>query len=193
MWSLQSLLDRLAGSHANRLSHRRSDSHPTARFLRSAIVRDNGRPAAIRVGEQTVICGELLVYPDGGTLTVGRHCFIGPGSRIWSGAEIQIGDRVLISHNVNIHDANAHSLSAAERHRHIVEILIRGNAALGDVPKAPILIEDDAWIGFNATVLRGVRVGQGAVVAACATVTRDVEPFTIVAGTPAVPIGKSSK
>ena len=161
------------------------------RFLPSAVVYCNGRPEAITVGEQTTVCGELLVYPDGGQVRIGSHCFIGTSTRIWSGADIHIGDRVLISHNVNIHDANAHSLSAEARHRHFVEILIRNNATLGDVPKASVVIEDDAWIGFNAVVLKGVRVGRGAVVAAGAIVTRDVEPFTIVAGIPAVPVGSA--
>ena len=98
---------------------------------------------------------------------------------------------MLISHDVNIHDANAHSLSARERHQHFIEILVKNNGALGMVPKRPIVIEDDAWIGFNAIVLKGVRIGRGAVVAAGAVVTRDVPPFTVVAGAPAAPIGRS--
>jgi tetrahydrodipicolinate N-acetyltransferase len=49
----------------------------------------------------------------------------------------------------------------------------------------PVIIEDDVLIGANAVVLEGVRVGQGSVVAAGAVVTKDVPPFTVVAGTPA--------
>ena len=47
-------------------------------------------------------------------------------------------------------------------------------------------IRDDAWVGAGAMVLRGVTIGQGAIVAAGAVVTRDVAPFSIVAGNPAV-------
>jgi acetyltransferase-like isoleucine patch superfamily enzyme len=54
---------------------------------------------------------------------------------------------------------------------------------------APISIEDDAWIGAGAIVLPGVRIGRGAVVAAGAVVTKDVESFTIVGGVPSVVIG----
>jgi acetyltransferase-like isoleucine patch superfamily enzyme len=54
---------------------------------------------------------------------------------------------------------------------------------------APITIEDDAWIGAGAIVLPGVTVGRGAVVAAGAVVTKDVESFTIVGGVPSVVIG----
>jgi putative colanic acid biosynthesis acetyltransferase WcaF len=55
---------------------------------------------------------------------------------------------------------------------------------------APIVVEDLAWIGTSATILAGVTVGRGAVVAAGAMVTRDVEPFTIVGGVPAKEIGR---
>lgn len=54
----------------------------------------------------------------------------------------------------------------------------------------PIVVEDRAWLALGATVLGGVTVGEGAVVAAGAVVTRDVPPFTIVGGIPAVPIGQ---
>jgi acetyltransferase-like isoleucine patch superfamily enzyme len=55
---------------------------------------------------------------------------------------------------------------------------------------APIVIEDHAWISFRATVLPGVRVGEGAVVAANSVVTKDVEPYAIVGGAPAGVIGR---
>jgi acetyltransferase-like isoleucine patch superfamily enzyme len=50
----------------------------------------------------------------------------------------------------------------------------------------PVKICDDAWIGAGAFVLRGVTVGEGGVVAAGAVVTKDVPPYSIVAGNPAV-------
>jgi galactoside O-acetyltransferase len=54
------------------------------------------------------------------------------------------------------------------------------------VASAPIVICDRVWIGFDAVILKGVTVGEGAIVAARAVVTRDVEPYTVVAGNPAV-------
>ena len=59
-----------------------------------------------------------------------------------------------------------------------------------EISKAPIIIEDDVWISFNATILKGVTIGKGAVIAANAVVTKDVEPYTVVAGNPAVLIKK---
>lgn len=55
---------------------------------------------------------------------------------------------------------------------------------------APIHLEHHCWIGMRALVLPGVRVGEGAVVGACAMVTSDVEPYTIVGGIPARPLGE---
>jgi acetyltransferase-like isoleucine patch superfamily enzyme len=62
---------------------------------------------------------------------------------------------------------------------------------LDDVASKPVLIEDDVWIGFGAAVLKGVTVGRGAVVAARSVVTKDVPPYSVVAGNPAHPIGAS--
>ena len=67
------------------------------------------------------------------------------------------------------------------------------NGSIADdkkISKAPIIIEDDVWISFNATILKGVTIGKGAVVAANAVVTKNVEPYTVVAGNPAVLIKK---
>jgi maltose O-acetyltransferase len=57
----------------------------------------------------------------------------------------------------------------------------------------PAVVRDRVWIAMGATVLGGVTIGEGAVVAANATVTRDVEPYTIVAGTPARPVGERTR
>ena len=53
------------------------------------------------------------------------------------------------------------------------------------VTKGPIIVEDDVWIGFGATILSGVHIGKGAVIAAGAMVVKDVPPYGIVGGVPA--------
>ena len=60
----------------------------------------------------------------------------------------------------------------------------------GITEDAPVVIEDDVWIGAGAIVLPGVTVGRGSIVAAGAVVTRSIEPHTIVAGVPARQIGQ---
>jgi acetyltransferase-like isoleucine patch superfamily enzyme len=93
---------------------------------------------------------------------------------------------VLISHGVNIHDTNSHPIDAEARHAHFRHIIQYGHPRSDiDIKAAPIIIGDDVWIGFGAIILKGVTIGKGAIVAAGALVTRDVAPFTIVAGNPA--------
>lgn len=54
----------------------------------------------------------------------------------------------------------------------------------------PIVIEDKAWIGFDSTILKGVTIGEGSVVGAKSVVTRNVDPYTVVAGNPAKVVRK---
>ncbi len=57
------------------------------------------------------------------------------------------------------------------------------------ITKGPIVVEDDVWIGYGATIMSGVHIGKGAVIGACALVNKDVAPFEIVGGVPAKKIG----
>jgi acetyltransferase-like isoleucine patch superfamily enzyme len=76
-----------------------------------------------------------------------------------------------------------------ERADRYIELITKGYPTdKASIQTAPIIIEDYAWISFNATILKGVTVGKGAIVAAGAVVTKDVPPFTLVAGNPAVVI-----
>lgn len=144
----------------------------------------NNRSAVI-IGFSTHICGELLVFPHGGKIEIGSECYIGEGTRIWSGQHIKIGDRVLIAHNVNIFDNQTHSLSAQERNSHFRRIYSAGHPSDIHLGECPVIIEDDAWIACMSIILRGVHIGRGAVVAAGSVVTKDVPAWTVVAGNPA--------
>ena len=141
----------------------------------------NRRRESIVVGGHSCIKGELLLYGHGGNIAIGSHCYVGEGSRIWSADKIVIGDRVLISHGVEIHDSSAHSKNPAERHAHFAEILRSGlpKSSPPGIKSAPIIIGDDAWISFNTVILSGVRIGRGAIVAAGSIVTSDVPDFCI--------------
>ena len=110
----------------------------------------------------------------GKNIHLGENVFINSGCKFQDQGGIYIGDRSLIGHNVVLATLN-HSLDPAKR---------------SSLEPAPIHIEEDVWIGSNATVLPGVRIGRGAVVAAGAVVTKDVPAMTIVGGVPAKPIKK---
>ncbi len=70
-----------------------------------------------------------------------------------------------------------------------MEVVILNNlikdAKYLDIKSAPVVIEDHVWIGFNLAILKGVTMGKGAIIGAGSVVTKDVEPFTVVAGNPA--------
>jgi acetyltransferase-like isoleucine patch superfamily enzyme len=184
---------RIAARFAQTRKRRSCSTAADAELLPSCrIANILGNPLAISVGSNSKIAGQLLVFGHGGKIQIGAECFVGEGTRIWSANSITIGDRVLISHNVNIHDTNSHSLSAERRNQHLLAMWASGHPAeLPDVPDSPVVVEDDVWIGFNATVLKGVRIGKGAIVGAGALVTKDVLPFTVVVGNPARCVGSS--
>ena len=129
-------------------------------------------------------CGEDVMIQTpfkvlyGKNLYVGEHVFINYNSSLLDGGEIHIGNRVLIGPDVKIY-AGGHSLIPSERLK--VE---DGKMKLISMPK-PVKIEDDVWIGGNATIVPGVTIGEGAVVAAGSVVTKDVPPKTLVGGNPA--------
>lgn len=104
----------------------------------------------------------------GGYLEIGENsringCHISASEKIIIGKNVRIGQYVLIMDN-DFHQVSDH---------------------FADGKKGAIIIEDDVWIAAKATVLKGVRIGKGAVVAAGAVVTKNVEPYTLVAGVPA--------
>jgi len=141
---------------------------------------------AIHLGQKTVLDGELLIFKHGGKIIIGDYCYIGEQSRIWSGELIQIGNNVLISHNVNIIDSTSHELESESRALGYKYIIEKGHPEeKGSVKTAPIIIKDDVWINFNATVLRGVTIGKGAIIAANAVIVNDVPDFAIMVGNPA--------
>ena len=173
-------IQRLIGRATCRLADGAFLSH-TAR-IRNAL----GDSSKIVVGSNSHIRGELMIFGHGGKISIGEWCYVGVGTRIWSSATIEIGNRVLISHSVNIFDNLTHPLRATERHEQAIQIFTTGHPRKIDLDEKPVKIGDDAWIGACAMILRGVSIGKGGVVAAGAVVTKDVPEYSIVAGNPAV-------
>ena len=140
----------------------------------------------INIGNNSHIRGQLLVFNYGGEIKIGSDCYIGDGSRIWSGDNITIGNNVLISHNVSIVDTNSHEINFIERAERFKELIDRGPwQTKGSILTSPVVIKDNVWISFGASVLRGVTIGKGAIIGAGSVVTKDVPDWTIVAGNPA--------
>ncbi len=109
-------------------------------------------------------------YADYGlNITIGKNVFINSGCCFQDQGGIEIGDNVLIGQQVVLATLN-HDLQPEKR---------------GNMFPAPIKIGNDVWIGAHATILSGVNIGNGAVVAAGAVVTKDVPENTVVGGVPA--------
>ena len=120
----------------------------------------------IHLGRGTRINGKIIIK-GGGVVSVGKYCAIGDGVRI-------------ISSN---HAMNTATLQLALQKR------LTGKVHLMQT-KLGVDIGHDVWIGDAAIILPGVSIGNGAVIGAGALVTRNVEPFVVVAGNPAKPIGR---
>ena len=109
-------------------------------------------------------------YTDcGKNITIGKNVFINSGCRFQDQGGITLGDGALIGHNVVLATLN-HGFMPEER---------------STVYPAPIIIGKNVWIGANATVVSGVRIGDNAIVAAGAVVTKDVPENAVVGGVPA--------
>lgn len=105
---------------------------------------------------------------------------------------IKIGSHVTMSFGVMIYDHDSHSIDYRERQKDINKILDTQNLNndienkdWSSVNNSPIVIGNNVWIGFQAAILKGVTVGDGAIIAAKAVVTKDVPAWSIVAGNPA--------
>ena len=131
------------------------------------------RAAGISIGPRTSIMGTLHITGQGSPslLSFGRSTAVSGPLHIDLGAQVSIGDRVHFGQEVMLLTMDHEFGSPEER--------------CGRLTSAPIRIEDGVWISSRVTILPGVTVGRGSVVAAGAVVTRDVPPNSIVGGVPA--------
>ena len=137
------------------------DNHGYLAFGRRCFVRSIVAPVQITVG-------------PGAKLIIGDDTHVNSGTTICAVSRVELGERVEIGPHVTIYDTNFHQLYDRN----------------APPDPEPVTIESDVWLCTRCTVLPGVRIGRGAVVAAHALVTRDVEPFTVVSGVPATPISQ---
>jgi galactoside O-acetyltransferase len=154
---------------------------PSAKVnYRNIVIRADG---ALQVGEGSIVEGQLVLEKKGAKIIIGKHSSIG-NSLISCAAGIEIGDDVLISWGCSIVDHNSHPIAWSLR-KEDVRDWYRGTKDWTHVEVAATKIGNKSWLGFNVGILKGVDIGEGAIVGAGSIVTRDVLPWSIVAGNPA--------
>lgn len=138
------------------------------RILRGSLVEGN-----VEIEDKTVICRWSVVQSLGGWIRIGARSSVGDFCNLYGQGGLLIGRDVLMASGVRLmtaeHTFESRILTIREQPEHV----------------APTVIGNGAWLASNCVVLSGVTVGTGAIVAAGAVVTRDVDPFTVVAGIPA--------
>jgi acetyltransferase-like isoleucine patch superfamily enzyme len=141
------------------------------------------------IGAGCHLDGVCFNVGERGFVSIGDHCRFEEAFLI-AEQEIRIGDRVTIGWRATIVDCDFHPIAPAER---LTDVVACSPLAGGMVRPAlacrPVVIEDDAWIGPNATILKGVRIGRGAFVEPGAVVVQDVPTRARVLGNPARSIG----
>lgn len=135
------------------------------------------------INTDTIIEGNLIFECENASISIGKRTYIG-GSNLICAERISVGNDVLIAWGCNIVDHNSHSQFFRDR-KDDVKNWFNGEKDWTNVFHKPIIIEDKAWIGFNTIILKGVTIGEGAIIGAGSVVTKNVPPYTIVAGNPA--------
>lgn len=133
---------------------------------RSSIIRLDKNSSLSIKGDASVFYGADIILFDNAMLEIGDRTFINSNCIIRCKEKIKIGRDCAISHDCTIMDSNFHKID-------------------GNLETKEVIIGDNVWIGTRVTILNGVKIGNGSIVAAGAVVTKDVPENCVVAGNPA--------
>jgi acetyltransferase-like isoleucine patch superfamily enzyme len=141
----------------------------------------------LQIGNNSMLRGSIIFDKPNAQIIIGERTYI--GGNIMCASNIVIGDDVLVSSLGGIFDHDSHSLNFEERKDDVVDY-IQNRKNWQFVTIKPTKICNKAWIGYNVIITKGVTIGEGAVVAAGSVVTKNVDAWTLVAGSPAKEIRK---
>ena len=147
------------------------------------------RAPALVLGEQCTMDGVQFALGLDAYVEIGDYCYF-TNAVLLCELALRIGRYVVVGWNTTIADSDFHPIAPALRIADAVACSPLGQGrARPPIPMREVVIEDDVWIGPNATILKGVRIGAGSFIEPGALVTRDVPPRSRVAGNPAVVVG----
>jgi acetyltransferase-like isoleucine patch superfamily enzyme len=147
-------------------------------------------PRAVEIANYvSCYAGCAFALGENGTCSIGEFTLMN-GALVMAEERIEIGAYCLISWNVGIADSDFHPLEPAQRRIDATALApyFKDRPPRPKLRTAPVIISDNVWIGMNATILKGVTIGENSVVAAGSVVTKSIPPNTVVAGNPAVPV-----
>ena len=129
---------------------------------------------------------QAYIIVSNGKLIIGSNSFLNKGTKVNCQIAIEIGSYVMISYDCVLLDNNSHSINYLERRKEIDAGFPNGTNQLQneEIPKSPIKIEDDVWIGVNTMVFKGVTIGSKSVIAAGTYLTKSVLNNSLVYGNP---------
>lgn len=148
----------------------------------------------LRVGADCMIGGTFIFESTEGLVTLGERVFFG-ASTVICRTRVELASDIFVAWGGYLYDHDSHSLDYRERQNDLRRQLADHRSGQADYTRSkdwgpvnakPIRVRDNAWLGMECLVMKGVNVGEGAIVGARAVVTRDVAPWTIVGGNPAV-------
>ncbi len=148
------------------------------------IADKRGADSRIEIGDDSLVEGHLVTEAPNSVVRIGSNTFVGGQTLIAAVKSITVEDDVLISYHCVITDSDNHSVRYSQRKRDLHDWLA-GRHDWSKVQTEPVRICKGAWIGARVIITKGVTIGEGAVVGAGSVVTKDVAPYTIVAGNPA--------
>lgn len=147
----------------------------------------------LTVGIDSIMDCKVIFESESGNVIVGNRNYIGNSTLICR-SEILFEDNIFVAWGCYFYDHDSHSLNYLDRENDIAQQLedfrngdlFIKNKDWTTVKSKPIRVCSNAWIGMNCLILKGVTIGEGAIVGAGSVVTKDVAPWTVVAGNPAV-------
>jgi|ERR1035437_1325039 galactoside O-acetyltransferase len=147
----------------------------------------------VKIGKRGIINANFIFESGKGEVIIGDNVHLG-GVNFISRNKIEVDNDVTMAWGITIYDHNSHSIYWEERKRDNLQcyedyVNCNGNNIANKdwskVISQPIHISKKVWIGFNVIILKGVRIGEGAVVGAGSVVTKDVPAWSVVGGNPA--------
>lgn len=152
------------------------------RIFRGVRIDGRGQNSRVCLRSQVVLeRGVIIGSLENSCIEIGERTFIAPYACVAGPGNVKIGKDCLIAGQTGIF-ANNHNFSEPGQ-----KISAQGTTQKG------IVIEDDCWLGYGATVLDGVTIGQGSVIGAGAVVTKDIPPYSVAVGVPAKVISQRNK